>query len=131
MADYRKHYQAIRSAGAGVVALSVDAPAESEALRVHLALPFPILCDTERRVVWEWGIFNAGEKGGIAKPAVFVIDSSQVVRYAGVDKVVRRVPAAVIVELLRSADHAKAVRRRLYVPLFSDWISAIRNFVRR
>src|ERR1039457_6550792 len=51
LADYREHYQEIRSAGASVVAVSVDAPGESEALRVDLSLPFPILCDTERRVV--------------------------------------------------------------------------------
>ena len=83
MADYREHYLEIRSAGASVVAISVDAPDESEALRVHLSLPFPILCDTERRVVRDWGIYNSREKGGIAQPAVFIIDPSQVVRYAG------------------------------------------------
>jgi peroxiredoxin Q/BCP len=131
LADYREHYQEIRSAGASVVAVSVDAPDESEALRVHLSLPFPILCDTERRVVRDWGIYNSREKGGIAKPAVFIIDPGQVVRYATVDAVVRRVPAAEIISLLQNAAKAQPVRRRLYVPLFSDWISAIRNLIQR
>jgi peroxiredoxin len=131
LADYREHYLEIRSAGASVVAVSVDAPDESEALRAHLSLHFPILCDTERRVVRDWGIYNSGEKGGIAKPAVFIIDPSQVVRYAAVDGVVRRVPAAEIVSLLQNATKAQPVRRRLYVPLFSDWISAIRNLIQR
>ena len=63
----------IRTAGASVVAVSVDAPDKSEALRVDLPLPFSLLCDTERRVVRDWGIYNSGEKGGIAKPAVFIL----------------------------------------------------------
>jgi len=134
LADYREHYLEIRSAGASVVAVSVDAPDKSEALRVHLSLPFPILCDTERRVVRDWGIYNSGEKGGIAKPAVFIIDASHVVRYAAVNAVnavVRRVPAVEIVSLLQNAADGQPVRRRVYIPLFSDWISAIRNLIQR
>jgi peroxiredoxin len=131
LADYREHYLQIRSAGASVVAVSVDAPGESEALRVHLSLPFPILCDTERRVVKDWDIYNSRERGGIAKPAVFIIDPGQVVRYAAVDTVVKRVPAAEIVSLLQNAAKTQPVRRKLYFPLFSDWMSAIRNSIRR
>jgi peroxiredoxin len=131
LVDYREHYLEIRSAGACIVAVSVDAPDESEALRVHLSLPFPILCDTERRVVRDWDIYNSGEKGGIAKPAVFIIDSSHVVRYAAVDTVVRRVPAAEIVSLLQNAAEGQPVRRRVHVPRFSEWKSAIRNIVQR
>ena len=130
MADYREHYLEIRSAGASVVAVSVDAPDKSEALRVDLALPFPILCDTERRVVRDWGIYNSGEKGGIAKPAVFIIDSTLVVRYAEVDTVVRRAPAVEIVSVLLNAAEGQPVRRRVHVPLFSEWKSAIRNVIR-
>ena len=131
MADYREHDLKIRSAGASVVAVSVDAPDESEALRVHLSLPFPILCDTERCVVRDWGIYNSREKGGIAQPAVFIIDPSRVVRYAAVDSVVRRVPAAEIVLMLQNDANALPVRRRFYVPLLSDWIRAIRNSIQR
>ncbi len=65
MADYRDHYPEIQSAGASLVAVSVDAPGKSEALRNHLSLPFPILCDTERRVVRDWGIYNTREKGAL------------------------------------------------------------------
>ena len=128
MADYRDHYSEIRSAGASVVAVSVDAPNKSETLRVDLSLPFPILCDTERSVVRKWDIYNSREKGGIAKPAVFIIDSTSVVSYASVDTVAIRVPAAEIVSLLQSAAKAQ-VRRRVHVPLFSEWVRAIRNFI--
>jgi peroxiredoxin len=132
LADYREHYQEIRSAGACVVAVSVDLPDKSEALRGHLSLPFPILCDTEHRVVREWDIYNSGEKGGIAKPAVFIIDPNRVVRFASVDTVVRRVSAAEIVSQLQHvAAEAEPVRRRVHIPQLSDWISAIRNIIQR
>jgi peroxiredoxin len=131
LAGYREHHQEIRSAGASVVAVSADATDKSEALRVDLSFPFRILCDTERRIVRDWGIYNAGEKGGIAKPAVFIIDPSHVVRYAAVDGVVRRVPAAEIVSLLQNVDVKQPLRRKIHVPLFSELKSAIRNLIRQ
>ena len=109
------------------MAVSVDPPKASEALRTQLSLPFPILCDTERRVVRDWDIYNSREKGGIAKPAVFVIDSNQVIRYASVDSVATRVPAVEIVDLLQNAANARPIRRRVHVPMLSEWIRAIRN----
>ncbi len=48
------------------------------------------------------GHLQFGGKGGIAKPAVFIIDSSHVVRYAAVDSIAGRVPASEIVFLLRN-----------------------------
>jgi peroxiredoxin len=131
LAEYREHYPEIQSAGASIVAVSVDAPDKSEAVRVDLSLPFSILCDTEHRVVKDWGIYNSGVKGGIAKPAVFIIDSTHVVRYAAVDGVARRVPAAEIVSVLQNAAKAQPVRRRIHVPSFSEWKSAIRNMIQR
>jgi peroxiredoxin len=127
LADYREHHPEIKSAGASLVAVSVDSPKTSEALRTQLSLPFPILCDTERRVVREWGIYNSRERGGIAKPAVFVIDPNHVVRYASVDSVVKRVPAVEIVHLLQNAANAQPIRRKVHFPMCSEWIRALRN----
>jgi hypothetical protein len=81
LADYREHYKEIRAAGVSLAAVSMDAPEKLEAVRQELHLPFPILCDTERRVIQEWDIYNPREKGAIAKPAVFVIDRDRTVRY--------------------------------------------------
>jgi peroxiredoxin len=131
LADYRERYLEIRLAGADVAAVSVDAPDKSEGLRVRLSLPFTILCDTERRAVREWGIYNSREKGGIAIPAVFVIDCKQVIRFVSVDAVAKRVPAAEIVSLLQGAAPAQPVPRRVHLPLFSDWVRAIRNSIQR
>jgi peroxiredoxin len=130
LADYREHYQAIRAAGANLVAVSVDAPEKSETLRQELHLPFPILCDTARRVVQEWDIYNRREKSGIAKPAVFVIERDRRVRYGAVDAVSTRVPPSEIVRVLETAERHEALRKR-YIPRFADWFRAIRNRVCR
>jgi tyrosine-protein phosphatase SIW14 len=45
LVDYRDHFAEIRASRASIVAVSVDPPARSEALRRELRLPFPILCD--------------------------------------------------------------------------------------
>ena len=127
MADYREHYPEIKLAGASLVAVSVDSCESSEALRTQLSLPFPILCDTERLVVKDWDIYNSRERGGIAKPSVFVIDSNQIVRYASMDSVATRVPAIEIVHLLQSAANTHPLRRRVHIPKLSEWIRAIRN----
>ena len=114
-----------------MAAVSVDAPDKSEALRVELSLPFPILCDTERNVVKDWGVYNSRERGGIAMPAIFVIDRDRMVSYVSVDAVAIRVTVAEVVSLLRSAAKARPVRRRIHFPRLSDWVRAIRNFRQR
>jgi peroxiredoxin len=131
LADYREHYQEMRATRASVVAISVDKPEKSEALRLEMNLPFPILCDTERRVVKAWDIYNPAEKGGIAKPAVFVVDSNRMVRYSAVDTVATRVPASEIVRVLQTMAEPQPVRRRVHIPRWDQWFRAIRNSIRR
>ena len=127
MADYREHYPQILGAGATLAAISVDAPEQSEILRRELKLPFPILCDTERRVVREWDVYNARERGGIAKPSVFVIDADRKVRYAAVDGVAVRRPPAEILRVLRNNPRSQPIRSKIYVPRPADWFRAMRN----
>jgi peroxiredoxin len=129
LADYRDHYEEIRAAGADVVAVSVDPPAKSEALRRELRLPFPILCDTERRVIKDWGIYNPKERGGIAKPAVFVIDRDRTAQYAKVDDLATRVPASEIVRILSGAGQHEP-ERKICIPHVSDFLRALRNVIR-
>ena len=130
MADYRNHYEEIRAAGAEMVAVSVDPPEKSEALRVQLGLPFTILCDTDRRVVQEWNIYNHAEKGGIAIPAIFMIGTDRIVRQASVDSVAERVPALEIVRALRVGAESRPIRRRYYFPAPLDWARGARNAIR-
>jgi peroxiredoxin len=130
LADYRDHYDEIRACGADLVAASVDPPQASEAVRRDLRLPFMILCDTARRVVREWDIYNPGERGGIARPAVFIINSDRVVRYASVDGVSSRVAPPEIVRLLQATAEPPAARRKHYIPTPADFFRAIRNSIR-
>jgi len=113
-----------------LAAVSVDSPETSETGRRDLRLPFMILCDTARRVVREWGIYNPGERGGIAKPAVFTIDPGRTVRYASVDGISSRMVPPEIVRLLQATAATQPARRKHYVPTPADFFRAIRNSIR-
>jgi peroxiredoxin len=102
LAEYRDLYAEIRKAGADVAAVATDSPKSSAGLRQQLSLPFPILCDSQRAIVKAWGVFNAEEKGGIAIPAVFVIDRAGMVRFASVDSMTARISATDILAYLRA-----------------------------
>jgi len=68
------------------VGIVVD-PVENNAAMVDkLLLPFPILSDPEGRVIREYGVWSDGE-GGIAKPALFLVqpDRSVTFSYVGQD----------------------------------------------
>ncbi len=101
MADYSKHLEDFRAAGAELVAISVDDAARAEPVRQELGVKFPLLCDTRREVVKTYGLLNSGEKGGIAFPASFVIDRSRVVRFRALEEVVSRVNVDQLLELVR------------------------------
>jgi peroxiredoxin len=127
LADYREHEGAIRAAGAKVAAISADSAEKAQAVRDELHLGFPILCDTHRRVIREWGVYNAREKGGIAKPAVFIIDPGRAVRYVSVDNVASRIPASEIARLLREAAPGPLPKRHTVVPHPGNFFRAVSN----
>jgi len=102
LAEYRDLYAETRKAGADVVVVATDPPKSSAGLRQQLSLPFPILCDSQRAIVKAWGVFNAAEKGGIAIPAVFVVDRAGLVRFASVDSMTSRISAKDILAYLRA-----------------------------
>lgn len=108
----------------------MDGPQKSQVVREQLGLSFPILCDTERVVVRQWGVYNAREKGGIAKPAVFILDPGRVVRCVSVDEVASRVPASEIVRALSKGDRISVPPRRAVIPRPSNFISATKNSIR-
>lgn len=113
-----------------MVAVSVDAPEKSESVRRELRLPFPILSDTQRRLVRDWDVLNAHEKGGIAKPAVFILAPDRRVRFVSVDEVASRVPAAEISRRCSAQDSGAGARRRTFIPGMTTFLRAIGNAVR-
>jgi peroxiredoxin len=130
LAEYREHYQAICAAGASLAAVSVDAPEKSEAVRRQLRLPFAILSDSSRRVVLEWDIYNPKEKGGIAKPAVFILAPDRTVRFVSVDGVSARVQAGDIVSTLQERKDTTPPRRKHLIPSPATFFRAARNGLR-
>jgi peroxiredoxin Q/BCP len=129
LAEYARAHDEIRALGADVVALSVDAPERSEALRAQLALPFPILSDSAREVVRAWDLYNAKERGGIAIPAVFVIGSDRRVRWRSIDRTAQRVSTAGVLGFLRGEPAVAA--RRVVLPRLRDFARAVANTLRR
>jgi thioredoxin-dependent peroxiredoxin len=130
LADYRDRYQAIRTAGALLVAVSVDRTAQSERLRRDLQLPFPLLSDVDRRVVRQWGVFNGRERGGIARPSVFIVDARPRILFESLDGVRSRVPASEIVNVLQAPEGNAGSTKFAYTPTLSEIILAIRNNIR-
>ena len=134
MAEYRDRDADFTRRGARVVALSVDLSERSEPLRNALRLPFPLLCDPQRRVVERWGLLNQKEHGGIAYPAVFVIDRDRTVRYRSLDRTAARVHADDVLAFLVSGDTRPAEghpRRARVLPNPRDWFLAITNALGR
>jgi peroxiredoxin len=72
------------AAGVRPVAISVDAPAQSESLRRKAGYTFTFLSDPSLDAIKRYGIVHkgAGEGGrDIARPAEFLIDRADVVRW--------------------------------------------------
>jgi peroxiredoxin len=101
LADYSKHLEDFRAAGAELVAISVDDAARAETVRQEMGIKFLLLCDTAREVVKKYGLLNSGEKGGIALPASFVIDRERAVRFRALEDVASRVSVDQLLELVR------------------------------
>ena len=64
-----------------------------------MKLPFPVLSDVDHKVISSYDLYNPD--GKIAKPALFVIDKSGVVRWRFLDEDyrIRAVNDAVLAEL--------------------------------
>ncbi|NOT32137.1 MAG: peroxiredoxin family protein [Planctomycetes bacterium] len=67
----------LKRRGGGLLAISVDAPQDSQRVVQDLALPFRILSDSERAVTRAYGLMheNGGPEGEtIAVPAQLLVD---------------------------------------------------------
>lgn len=99
MAGLATDYEKFTAEGAEIIAISVDNEDKSRELANTLKLPFPVLSDAEHKVIDAYDLYN--QDGKIAKPAVFVIDKSGVVRWSFLneDYRVRAVNDAILAEL--------------------------------
>jgi len=71
----QSHITEIRELDAEVLAISVDSPEESHSLTEKAGITFPLLSDTDRKVIDRYGLRHMG--GGIsediARPATFIL----------------------------------------------------------
>lgn len=70
-------HQALVDQGGTLLAISVDSVADNKRVATKYQLPFPLLSDTERNVVWSYGVLHkAGgpDKSDIALPSMVFID---------------------------------------------------------
>jgi len=88
MCTFRDEFGRLRELNAQLLGISVDGPFANKAFAEQHNLPFPLLCDYERRVVRLYDVYHedfAGLKGYVAaKRSVFVLDPSGTVRYVWV-----------------------------------------------
>jgi len=83
---------------AQVLAVVVDPVAQNAAVVTQLGLSFPVLADTQRRVVDAYDLrHDQGAPGGIARPATFVIDRDGIVRWRNLAESYRVRPSAAVV----------------------------------
>ena len=111
--------------------MSVDSPARSAAVRADLGLRFPILSDAARSVVRAWDLYNPKEMGGIAVPAVFVLEPDRRIRYRSIDTTRARVQTDGVLGLLRGDTGAASMLRVNVRVGFGDFARAIANALRR
>ena len=90
---------------------------------------FPLLCDPERKVIAEWRLLNSRERGGVAYPALFVLDPGLRVRYRSLDDTAARVQTGGVLEFLRSGE-ASRPRKAPVFPGPAEWWKGIRNYLR-
>jgi peroxiredoxin len=83
LCTFRDSLARLDQAKARVFGISVDTFFTLKAFHTDQKLTFPLLSDFNKQTIRDYGVFNEDMVGlkGIAKRAVFVIDSNGIVRY--------------------------------------------------
>lgn len=93
--------------------LSVDVCDRSAAMRAKMGFTFPILCDSPRKVVRAYGIFDPNEAGGISMPATFILDRDLRVRFSAVDDAFDRTSVDEVLEFVQALHEGREPERML------------------
>jgi len=134
LAAFQERLAEIEATGVGFIALSVDKQKYSQQLKEELGLTFQILGDTRREVVKAWDRYNKFELGGIARPALFVIDTDRTIRFRSDGTTSSRFGVDDLLDFLRSgktiADFGVPFRRQVIPRLSQTWGTIKRYVVR-
>ena len=80
MAGLAADVEKFKSAGAQILAISVDGPEKSAELAAKLKVSFPLLSDADHKVIESYDVLDSG--GKISRAAVFVLDRNGIVRWS-------------------------------------------------
>jgi len=137
LAEFKKKIASFERLNTRILALSVDAPKQSQAVVRNLDLPFDLLCDVDKHVIDLYHLRNPHEHGGIAYPAIFVIAPSGKVHYRSLDGTAQRVDLSDMLTFLEDFnDNPEYVsqekpKKRWIIPLWNEMWQISRNMVLR
>lgn len=137
MAELKKAHSRFSKYHTDVYALSTDHPEQALALKKEMALPFQLLCDPKRQMLTQWGLLNPFEHGGVAVPAVVIINADNIICFLSVDSPARRTPLSEIFGFLEKQHQDPSFilrmenRRDFLLPGPSVFFQMGRNFIFR
>ena len=116
--------------GVRLAAVSVDSPEALRGLREDGGLRFELLSDARRETLQAWDLLNARERGGIAFPAVFVLDTGGKIVFRSLDRTASRAHVTSILNFLQSYRQDGTHRldndaRSFVIPTLRDVVAAL------
>ena len=120
LAEIKKHYIDIIKYKTRAYAISVDSPKQSQAVVSEMMLPFDLLCDVDKKVIQLYNLVNPFEHGGIAKPAIFILNPGGKIFYRSLDDKAHRVDLAHVLNFLKN--HYENPELMNTVPVEQKWI---------
>ena len=94
----QNNYERFKELGTEIVAICVDSPQQNAKIKKKLGLQFEILSDSSRETIKSYKLFHE-IKGGIARPAEYLIGADGKIVYTWVTKNFRvRTHAKVILD---------------------------------
>ena len=102
-------YEKIKQAGAvELITISADDQNYAWSMGMTTGAKYQILSDGDRSTIKSYGVYNAAEHGGIAHPAVFIIDKSGRIQYMYIGKDAGDRPAdEVVIEAVKKVASSK------------------------
>lgn len=136
MAEFKQQVENFEKLGARICPISSDSLEPAQGFAAEMALPFALLCDPERQVITAYGLLNPYEHGGVAHPAILVIDRDQRLIYRSIDNTVKRIDLQDLLDFLAQRQHdpslqKEASRKHFIFPNMTTYLQIMKNMFKR
>jgi len=137
LAEIKKQYADIIKYKTRAYAISVDSPKQSRAVASEMMLPFDLLCDVDKQVIQLYGLVNPFEHGGIARPAIFIINPGGKICYRSIDGTAQRVDLTHVLNFLKAhyvnpdLTNKEKVDKKWIVPSWGTTRQIVKNMILR